>query len=201
MHVALWVIVVVVAIIAVLVLLAARNASRGAGPERALLRPEGATGGREAGWADADAPPSWVEGGARPFRLGVREPWFEQMALGKKVVIGRLRRGAFGPDARRPLEAGDPVTIARSRPRDDTTEYPGVRRYETAVVSVTEYPTFRKMLKAEGMAKVFPGVKTEAAALKEYAQFYSEADQQGAAVVAIRVKPPAPAALKPLARQ
>jgi ASC-1-like (ASCH) protein len=193
MNAALWVIVVIVVIVAILAFGLAWWRKRAP-----LSR---ATGGREGacpfGTADVDVPSNGFEGGARIFRLGVREPWFEQMTLGKKVVVGRLQRGAFGPDARHPLKAGDPVTVARSRPRDDTTEYPGIRRYETTVVHIEEYPTFRKMLKAEGMGKVFPGVKTEAAALKEYAQFYSEADQQGAAVVAIKVKPPAAAALKP----
>jgi ASC-1-like (ASCH) protein len=138
-----------------------------------------------------------VTGGAnRKFRLGVREPWFEQLTKGKATVVGRLRRGVFAADARTPLKAGDPIVIARSRPKDDKTEYPGARRYQTVITHVTEYPTFARMLKAEGLEKVFPGAKTETAALKEFSEFYSEADQQGAAVVAIGVKAPSASDLK-----
>ena len=138
-----------------------------------------------------------VEGGRGPLRLFTREPWFEYATKGKKTVWGRLRTGPFGEDARTPLKVGDPVTVARSRPKGDETEYPGVRRYNTKVHHLKEYPTFKAMLKGEGLAQVFPGAKTEAAALKVYSEFYDEAAQQGSSVLAVGVDPPSADALAP----
>ena len=205
MDTTLWVILIIVLIIAVLVfgLVWLRKRST-----RAL------TGGAEDwddDWSDwDDATPvdggcrgGLVEdgeeytGGARTFRLAVREPWFDAMVKGQATVVGRLRRGVFGPDAQQKLQVGDAVTIARSRAPDDKTEYPGVRRYETTITHLKEYDSLAKLLKGEGMEKIFPGVKSEAAALKEFAPFFSEPDIVTHGVVAIGVKPPSASALRP----
>lgn len=137
-----------------------------------------------------------IEGGARPFRLATREPWYEYATKGKKTVWGRLRTGPFAEDAKRPLKVGDPITVARSRAKGDETEYGKPYRYQTEITSLNEYDDFKSMLKGEGMGKVLPGTKTEAAALKVYGEFYDEAAQQGAKVLAIGVKPPTKEALK-----
>ena len=138
----------------------------------------------------------FVDGGRRPFRLATREPWFEYATKGKKTVWGRLRTGPVAEDARNPLKVGDDVTVARSRAKGDETEYGRPYRYVTEIASMKEYDSFKDMVKGEGLANVFPGAKTAAAGLKVYAEFYDDAAQQGAKVVAIGLRPPSKEALE-----
>ena len=128
-----------------------------------------------------------VIGGARPFRLSIREPWFDAMIKGKKVVDGRLRRGAFADDAAHPLKVGDPITVARSRPAGDTTEYPGNRSFNAKIVRLTKYKTFAELLKAEGVAKVLPGMKTDKEAIATLSAFHEAGDEEQLGVVAIEI--------------
>ena len=131
-----------------------------------------------------------VVGGRGIARLGIREPWFSKMHAGEKKIEGRLRRGAAAD-----LKAGDTIMVARSRPQGDTTEYPGVRRYETTVVRVTPYKSFADMVAKEGADKLFPGKKSDKEVLEIYRQHSSEADEaevlkdSGHAVVAIEIAP------------
>ena len=128
-------------------------------------------------------------GGTRTFRLAVREPYFESMVKGKKTVVGRLRTGAFAP-GKAQIKAGSPVIVARSRPKGDSTEYPGIRRYRTTVVDTKDYPNVDEMEKKEkGVSK------------KEFTDFYSEEDLKTHGVLAIQLQPPTAEALKPPVRK
>ena len=130
-----------------------------------------------------------VYGMGRPFRLSIREPWYSAMQSGKKVIDGRLRRGAFADDAAHPLKVGDPIMIARSRPAGDTTEHPGLRHYDTKIVRLTKYKTFAELLKAEGVGKVLPGMKSDKEAVSVLSAFHEEGDEEKYGVVAIEVAP------------
>ena len=125
--------------------------------------------------------------GQLPY-LGIREPWFTSMLEGTKTVEGRLKRGAAAS-----LKAGDMITVARSRPKDDKTEHEGARLYETKVVRVTPYKSFAELVEKE--KDLFPG-KNKKEALAIYRMHSSEADEaevvskgsDGHAVVAIEVE-------------
>lgn len=136
---------------------------------------------------DEDEDGDEITGGARPFRLSIREPWFTAMISGKKVVDGRLRRGAFADDAAHPLKVGDPIMIARSRPAGDTTEYPGNRSFSAKIVRLTKYKTYAELLKAEGVAKVLPGMKSDKEAIATLSAFHEAGDEDQLGVVAIEV--------------
>lgn len=133
-------------------------------------------------------------GGGGP-RLGIREPWYSKMMHGEKRVEGRLRRGAAAT-----LKAGDLITVARSRPEGDTTEYGKPYRYITKVKRVSNFKSFAELIKHEGADKLFPDSKKKtspAEALEIYRQHSSEADEaevvkqqaDAHAVVAIELEP------------
>ena len=162
---------VVIFIVALVLILTTRGPTK-AGP------PDGYEGGSE------------YFGGTSTFRLAVREPYFNEMLKGKKTVVGRLRTGAFAPGKSK-LKAGSPVVVARSRPKGDATEYPGVRRYRTTVVRTTDY---------DSLAAFEKGEKGKGVANKEFTDFYSEADLKAHGAMAIQLQPPTAEALKSPAR-
>jgi ASC-1-like (ASCH) protein len=193
-----WVIVIIVVVI--LVIIVGTSAYIQNRARKASMYIGGGCGGGDGHWYGdddlLDDMNGGFEGGARPFRLATREPWYEYATKGKKLVWGRLRTGPFAEDAKYPLKVGDPVVVARSRAKGDETEYGKPYRYTTEITHLKEYDDFKSMLKGEGMAKVFPGTKTEAAAMKVYSEFYDEAAMQGAKVLAVCVKAPTAEALK-----
>ncbi len=164
---------VVIFVVALLLLLANKNGAAKGGP------PDGYEGGAE------------YFGGTRTFRLAVREPYFEEMVKGKKTVVGRLRTGAFAP-GKAQIKAGSPVIVARSRPKGDSTEYPGIRRYRTTVVGTKDYRNVDDMEKGE---------KGKGVSKKEFTDFYSEEDLKTHGVLAIQLQPPTAEALKPPVRK
>ncbi len=201
MNTSLWVIAIVVVIVAVLVCVALWMKKRH-GPGGKLGGDEDWDWNCPSGNWDAEDEEEVEEedgglgegniGGARTFRLLVREPWYGKMKEKEKTVIGRLQKGAFAK-GRLKLKAGDPVVISRSRAKDDKAEYGKPYRYETTAAHVKEYDSLAKLLKGEGVDKVFPGSKSETAALAEFGKFYEGEDGPA---VAIAVKPPTASALK-----
>src|SRR5580704_6534311 len=82
------------------------------------------TGGADADGGDEmtsdDDDDSFEGGGKKRFDFAIQEPWFTKILEGEKTVEGRLNRGRFTE-----FKVGDTVQVRRSRPKDDTTEYPG----------------------------------------------------------------------------
>jgi ASC-1-like (ASCH) protein len=114
-----------------------------------------------------------VTGGYPGYYMPIREPWFEMMLNGEKLVEARLNRG---PAAN--LKVGDLITVARSRPAGDTKEYPGARRFVTKVKRVKHYKSIEDMVKEEGAEKLFPGLTGGVKAVVDhYREFSKEADE------------------------
>lgn len=104
--------------------------------------------------------------GGGSFRLKVSDPEYTDLLSGKKTVEARLDRPPFSR-----LEAGDPVVIVRSRPKGDTSEYPGGKyKYDAEVVRVAKYKNIDALLKGEGVAKVYPG-KTASEAVSRFSEY------------------------------
>ena len=123
--------------------------------------------------------------GAGPFRLAVRDPWYTMMLNGEKVIEGRLDRKPFDQ-----LKHGDDVTVVRSRPKGDTSEYPSGRyKYNTSVVRVKKYKNFDALLKGEGVDKVYPGKKA-ADATKIFNEFLPPSVDADSPVIALEFKSP-----------
>jgi ASC-1-like (ASCH) protein len=123
--------------------------------------------------------------GAGPFRLAVRDPWYTMMLSGEKVIEGRLDRKPFDQ-----LKQGDDVTVVRSRPKGDTSEYPGGRyKYNTSVVRVKKYKNFDALLKGEGVDKVYPWKKA-ADATKIFNEFLPPSVDADSPVIALELKSP-----------
>lgn len=136
-------------------------------------------------WYDEHEESEGYEGGG-VFRLKVADPWYEAMSEGKKTVEGRLDRGPFSR-----LKQGDPVVVARSRPRGDTSEYTkGPYKYTTEVARVTKYANYAALIKAEGADKVFPGKKTAEAAIDEFKKHLRDPADLNGPAIAIELKPP-----------
>jgi len=125
-----------------------------------------------------------IAGGARPISFPLREPWFELLRSGKKKAESRLNRGAYAR-----VKVGDTVEIRRSRPKDDTSEFAGLRKFKATVKARTEYPSFAAMLEAETLKTVLPGVKSIEDGVKHYREFYSEEDEKAHGVVSFKFSP------------
>lgn len=146
------------------------------------------TGGRRSrtkkGGDEGDEEGDEVEGGRQGKDLGLREPLYQSVVDGKVSVIGRIDRGPF-----KLIKEGDEVTIRRSRAKDDKTEYPGERRFQAKITKRNEYPSAEDMIKAEGLAKMYPHIKTAEKAVEAFrGDFHSQADEQEHNVVAFHIK-------------
>lgn len=128
------------------------------------------------------ASPGDVVGGG-PFRLKVSDPEYTALLDGEKTVEARLDRPPFNR-----LAAGDPVVVVRSRPKDDTSEYPGGRyKYDAEVVRVEKYKGIEALLKGEGVAKVYPG-KTAAEAAARFGAYLPPGTTASEPVIAIELR-------------
>lgn len=128
--------------------------------------------GFEDGFEDKDAVFD-VTGGYPGYYMPIREPWFDMMLNGKKLVEARLNRGPATS-----LKAGDQITVARSRPKGDATEHPGARRFVTKVKRVKHYKSLEDMVKEEGAEALFPGLTGGVkAVVAHYREFSAEADE------------------------
>jgi ASC-1-like (ASCH) protein len=123
-----------------------------------------------------------VHGGG-PFRISLRDPWYTEMLNGKKFIEPRLDKMPF-----KRLKVGDVVTVVRSRPFGNTDEYPGGKyKYNTKVKRIDKYKDIEALLKAEGVAKIYPGKKTTAEGAEIFREF---APDTTAAVLAIELAAP-----------
>jgi len=125
---------------------------------------------------------SGVDGGGQ-FRLSVSDPEYTNLLDGKKTVEARLDRPPFTK-----LNVGDPIVVVRSRPKGDTSEYPGGRyKFNAKVTKAKKYENLAALLKGEGVGKVYPG-KTAAAAAKSFALYLPPGASADDPVIAIAVE-------------
>ena len=130
--------------------------------------------------------------GGGPFRLKVSDPEYTSMLAGEKTIEARLDRQPFSR-----LAAGDPIVVVRSRPKDDTSEYPGGRyKHDAEVVRVEKYKNLEALLKGEGVAKVYPG-KTAAEAAARFGMYLPPGTSASDPVLAIELRAAKPGAKKP----
>ena len=133
----------------------------------------------------SDTPASGVDGvdGGGQFRLSVSDPEYTNLLEGKKTVEARLDRPPFTK-----LNVGDPIVVVRSRPKGDTSEYPGGRyKFNAKVTKAKKYDNLAALLKGEGVAKVYPG-KTAAAAANSFALYLPPGASADDPVIALAVK-------------
>ena len=98
--------------------------------------------------------------GGGPFRLRVSDPEYTALLEGKKTVEARPDRAPFSR-----IKAGDTITVVRARPKGDISEYPGGQyKHNSTVVRVSKHANLEALLKAEGVAKVYPGKSASEAA-------------------------------------
>jgi ASC-1-like (ASCH) protein len=136
-------------------------------------------------------------GGAKKFRLSLREPWFKAALNGEKTVELRLKKGVFSPESRRPLKVGDEIVVARSRPPGDNTEYPGPRKFTAKISSIGNYETFSEAIVKEKVNNVFgkENIKTADSGAKIMKEFYTgltEEDERKTGIVSIKLSDPKP---------
>ena len=108
----------------------------------------------------------------------VSEPWFSLIALRKKTVEGRLRKGDFADVApgQRFVWTNDELGFERS--------------FKTTVKSVKEYATFRAYLSGEGLARCLPapGVTSVRKGVEVYRRFYdAKTEREHGVVAAFRI--------------
>ncbi|MBS0648792.1 MAG: ASCH domain-containing protein [Verrucomicrobia bacterium] len=94
----------------------------------------------------------------RIFRL--RAPYFSMVQSGRKTVEGRLNK----PDLHN-LKVGERIRFQRE---NEVKHFVDVR-----VISLRQYPTFREMLKREGLNRCLPDVKTVEEGVQIYHSFPS----------------------------
>lgn len=121
--------------------------------------------------------------GAGVFRMKVSDPEYTALLTGKKTVDARLDRPPFDR-----LKVGDRIVVVRSRPQGDTSEYPGGKyKFPAEIVRVKKYGDIEKLLKAEGIDKVYPG-RTHADAVKQFKQYLPEGTTVSDPVIAYELK-------------
>ncbi|OMO90288.1 hypothetical protein CCACVL1_07414 [Corchorus capsularis] len=102
------------------------------------------------------------------FQLHVHEPYFTQLKDGLKTVEGRCAVGDYNR-----IGSGALILFNKCLVLE--------------VQDVHHYDSFFKMLEAESLAKVLPGVKTIDEGVQVYRKFYSEEKEMSNGVLAICV--------------
>jgi ASC-1-like (ASCH) protein len=130
--------------------------------------------------------------GAGPFRLYVRDgvkpadKWYTKMLKGEKKVEVRLDRKPFDQ-----IKVGDDIVVVRSRPKGDTSEYPGGRyKYTTTVIRATKYNNLEQLLKGEGAENVYPGKLAGTTAASIFSEFLPESASVADKVIALELAAP-----------
>jgi hypothetical protein len=147
----------------------------------------GAAGVHGGGYADDDGDDDGSDydallGGGQ-FRLKVSDPEYTALLEKKKTVELRPDRPPFSR-----LKEGDTVTVVRARPKDDTSEYPGGKyKHESVISRITKHHNLESALKAETLAKVYPG-KSAAEAAERYKLYLPPGAAAGDPILAIELK-------------
>lgn len=130
-------------------------------------------------------------GGARKFRLSIREPGFSAMLKGEKTVDLRLKKGVFSSESKRQLKVGDAIIVARSRMPGDTREYDGPRKFNAKISGLSTYDTFNDAVTKEKLANVFgKSIKTADAGIATIKEFYpglTVEDEKKTGILAIKI--------------
>ncbi|RLF90227.1 isomerase [Thermococci archaeon] len=104
------------------------------------------------------------------WEMGLQEEYLRLIKEGKKRIEGRLY-----DEKRRRIKEGDIII------------FEGKLRAKVKALRI--YPSFKEMLKKEGIENVLPGVKNIEEGVQIYRQFYSEEREKKYGVVAIEVEP------------
>ncbi|KAI5582999.1 hypothetical protein POPTR_007G132100v4 [Populus trichocarpa] len=100
--------------------------------------------------------------------IHVQEPYFSLLKDGRKTIEGRCATGDYIR-----IEPGDLILVNKI--------------VVLKVEDVRRYASFSKMLQAENLEKVLPGVKTVEEGVKIYRKFYTEEKEMSNGVLAICV--------------
>jgi ASC-1-like (ASCH) protein len=104
----------------------------------------------------------------QPMQLHVQEPYDTFIKEGKKTVEGRLAKDKYLQ-----LKRGEVIQIN------------GIK---ASVLSIKKYPTFKEMIKSEGIENVIPDIKELEDATNVYYKFYTKEEEAKYQVIAIRIK-------------
>ena len=104
------------------------------------------------------------------WEMGLQEEYLKLIAEGKKKIEGRLY-----DEKRRQIKPGDIIIFEG--------------KLKVRVKDIRVYPSFREMLKKEGLENVLPGIKSIEEGVRIYRQFYNEEEEKKWGVVAIEVEP------------
>jgi ASC-1-like (ASCH) protein len=140
-----------------------------------------------AGEDDGDYEGGFLGGifGGGTFRFKISDPEYTAMLKGDKTVDARLDKAPFNT-----LKVGESVVVVRSRPKEDTSEYPGGQyKFITKITKITKYPDIDALLKKEGVAKVYPG-RTSSAAVEQFKKYLAPDTPSSSPVLAFEFAPP-----------
>jgi ASC-1-like (ASCH) protein len=124
-----------------------------------------------------------VSGGKGRFKLRLRDPGYTAALEGKKTVDIRLNKPSLEK-----LKADAKIIVSRSRPKEDQTEYAGQKRFLAKITHVTPYSTMKALIAGEGLDKITPWIKSDAALVKLYREFIPEEEEKKLGLVAIAWK-------------
>ncbi|WP_457753345.1 ASCH domain-containing protein [Thermococcus sp.] len=104
------------------------------------------------------------------WEMGLQEEYLKLIAEGKKKIEGRLY-----DEKRRQIKPGDIIIFEG--------------KLKVKVKDIRVYPSFREMLKKEGLENVLPGIKSIEEGVRIYRQFYTEEEEKKWGVAAIEIEP------------
>lgn len=99
--------------------------------------------------------------------------WFSLIQKGEKTIEGRLNKGSTAN-----IREGDIVEWSNN----DSDSF------QTKVVRIKYYSTFREMMLKESLGNVLPGIETIDDGVKIYQQYYSTSDEKKYGVVALKLQ-------------
>ena len=153
-------------------------------PSKNVSQVDGSSPGWDGGGGEYEG---FIGGADRPFRLAMRGGnMFENVKNGKITEAIRLHSGVFNKDAQQPIKVGDIISISRSRPPGETTQYVGDRNLKAKITHITHYKTLDDLFKKEDYKKSYPYTKDLAQAVSEIRIFISKEQEEEHGLVLLK---------------
>jgi ASC-1-like (ASCH) protein len=105
----------------------------------------------------------------------VSSPWFDHIRTGRKNVEGRLCKGTFAT-----LRKGHLLTVHSEGDQSWS--------FETIVIDVRRYCSFKEYLEMEGLRRTLPGIGTVVEGIRVYRQFYSREQESEHGILAVELR-------------
>ena len=118
------------------------------------------------------------------FEIECAKEWYDAIVAGDKVVEGRPAKVDPKKKTVMDLRIGELVKLVRGNSDKTVTDEGAVLR----ITYLKQYPTFRKMIKKETLARILPGKETIDDGIAVYRQWYNEEKEKKNGVLAIGVE-------------